>query len=259
MAQQTGNRPMSLSDLTLNQKIDIVLWLLEFPALTILVFLRRKVGYRTLKPLRLFIMAMILCYLGNPNAQLFNLGERLIPVDFSGALSIFGSLVFIVGMVQRWLRWREIRRGVMWHTHSRGVSYFEFLPIRIDFVYRFVDPLVAGIIGIVIAQVPFFRGLGTWIVFGAIAVFMLEQYIHDKQIDHDLDILDSLFVSEVHAKTVAHFTGDAQQGAVPARTSLSETAGIATGVAADIAAQIERRRRERPPMPDNLVPAPADD
>lgn len=253
MAQQDGTRPMSLSDLTLQQKIDIVLWLLEFPALSILVFLRRRVGYRTLKPLRLFIMAAIISYLGNPQASIFNPVGNIVFIDFSTPLSIFGSLVFIVGMMQRWLRWREIRRGVMWHTHSRGVSYFEFLPIRLDFVYRFVDPLVAAVIGIAIAQAPVFRGLGTWIVFGSFAVFMLEQYIHDKQLDHDLDILDSLFVSEIHAKTVQHFTGGAQQEAVAARTSLSETAGIPTGVAADIAAQIERRRRERPMMPDNVA------
>jgi hypothetical protein len=244
MAVQTGNKPMSLNDLTMNQKIDFVLWLLEFPALTVLVFLRRRVGFRTLKPLRLFIMAMILCYLGNPNSHLFNLGERLVPVDFSTPLSMFGSLVLIVGLIQRWLRWREIRKGVMWHTYSRGVSYFEFLPLRIDHVYRYVDPTIAFIAGLFISQVPWFRGLGTWIVLSSFALFMLEQYIYDKQLSHDLDILDNLFISEVQSRTVEHFTRG-REGEKAERTSLSDTAGIPTGVAADIAAQIDRRRRGR--------------
>ncbi len=256
MAVQTGNKPMSLNDLTISQKIDFVLWLLEFPALTVLVFLRRRVGYRTLKPLRLFIVASLLCYLGNPQAQLFNLGERLIPIDVSTPLSIFGTLVLIVGLVQRWLRWREIRKGVMWHTYSRGVSYFEFLPLRIDYIYRYVDPAAAFVAGVLIAQVPWCRGLGTWIVLSSFGLFLLEQYLHDKQLAHDLDILDSLFISEVQSQVVQHFTGGAGEGAAGQRTSLADTAGIPTGVAADIAAQIERRRKDRPPPPDNLAPEP---
>lgn len=245
MATETGTRPMSLSDLTLSQKMDIALWLLEFPSLSVLIFLRRKVGYRTLKPLRLFIIAVVLCYLGNPHAQLFNIGERLIPIGVESPLAMFGTVVLIVGLVQRWFRWRDIRKGVLWHTHSRGVSYFEFLPIPLTYVYRFVDPIVAFFIGGFIGQLPWMSSLGTWIIFSAVCLFVLESYIRDKQLDHDLDILDNLVLSEVASKTVQHFSGGATAGSGTQSASLSETAGIPTGVASDIAAQIEARRRAR--------------
>lgn len=44
----------------LAQRIDITASMALFPALTVMVFLRCKIGYRFLDPMRLFIMTLLL-------------------------------------------------------------------------------------------------------------------------------------------------------------------------------------------------------
>ena len=50
-------------ELTLSEKAKIIQNLAGYPALTMMVFIRRKVGYRMLKPSRLITMAFILKFL----------------------------------------------------------------------------------------------------------------------------------------------------------------------------------------------------
>jgi len=59
-----------------------------------------------------------------------------------------------------------------------------------------------------------------------------------------------LFAPEVQAETVKHFEGGAQEE----QRTLQETAGIPTGLAPDIARQVEVRRAKRKSAPDNLAP-----
>jgi len=52
-------------ELTLSEKMKVVQWLAIFPAITIMVFMRRKVGFRMLKPSWLIGVAMFLWFI-NP-------------------------------------------------------------------------------------------------------------------------------------------------------------------------------------------------
>jgi hypothetical protein len=225
-------------ELTLSEKMKVVQYLAIFPAISIMVFIRRKIGFRMLKPSRLIGIAMVLTFIdglfetfGHPLGVLFT--------EFIWAVVGFG-------LFQRFRRWRELCRGEHWHTLSPGISYLEQLPLPGFLVnhrrlYRFVEPALcfgaAMLIGIFFSQ-----PLARWIAFASICLFIYEQTLYEKQLDRDLDILDGLVAAEVQSEVVEYFKGDESE--VKERT-LQNTAGIPTGVAFDIHKQIERLRAKQ--------------
>jgi hypothetical protein len=244
MASQSRNE-----DLTLSEKMKIVQYLAILPAITIMVFMRRKVGFRMLKPSRLIGMAFFLWIIGD----IFSLLPFTKPPGF--IYDRFPLLLLAVGFLERYRRWKELCNGERWHTLSPGISYFELLPLPAILkahrrIYRFVDPAAVFIFSMFFG-VFFSEPLARWFAFSSFALFIYEQTLFEKQLDRDLDILDGLVASEVQAETVKHFEGP-QPG--EEQRTLEETAGIPTGVAFDIHRQIElRRAKEKAAAPVTLT------
>jgi hypothetical protein len=236
-------------DLTLSEKMKIVQYLAIFPAITIMVFMRRKVGFRMLKPSRLIGMAFFLWFIGD----LFNMLPFTKPPGF--IYDRFPLLLLAVGFLERYRRWRELCNGERWHTMSPGISYFELLPLPAILrshrrIYRFVDPAACFIFSMLFG-IFFSQPLARWFAFSSFCLFIFEQTLFEKQLDRDLDILDGLVAAEVQNETVKHFEGpqpDEEQ------RTLEDTAGIPTGVSFDIHKQIElRRAKERAATPVTLT------
>ena len=207
-------------------------WLMQFPALTVMVFLRRDLGYRLLNPLSLIavtgllVVVAVLAQPGHADAQ---------PIF----LLVFALWAFIVGMFQRVQRWRELNRAVRQHSYYIGTSPFDFrwLPVvcrRNRRIARFIDPIFCALIGL--AFFPFSHALAMWLVFSAFCLRSYEYTIHQKQRSLNLDTVDGLIVSEIQAETVEHF-----EQAPDARQQQPET-GIPTGLGQDIQDHIRRRR-----------------
>jgi len=233
--------------MTWMEKINFVRAFSRFPAITVMVFIRRKIGFRMMNPTWLIILAIIML---------------LTPVIFKAAAAPFGFLMVIyalallgLGFFQRWQRWQELCNGEHWHTYSPGISYLETLPLPPFFrshgrVGRFLDPaavaIVALLVGIILSH-----GLGIWLLLSAFFLYVHEQDAYQAQLNRDLDTLDGLVAAEVQAETVKHFEGKQPEE----QRSIEETAGIPTGLAPDIHRQVElRRAKQRKPAPDNLAP-----
>ncbi len=240
--------PKKFEEMGFSEKRKIIEALSVYPALTVMVFLRRKIGYRMVK--HEWLGAMTLIMMGTaaflPSAsQPF----RLLMVVY--ALAMFGW-----GTWQRQLRWKEICQGERWHTYSGGVSYLEKLPLppilRIyRRTYRWLDPLACMLVGLVVMFLS--SGLGGWIFISGIALFIYENALYERMLAHDLDTLDGLVESEVRAETVKFFeTPQAEQ----AQRTLDETSGIPTGVAPDIHAQVEKRKAKQAAIEAATAAAP---
>jgi hypothetical protein len=79
-------------------------WLMRFPALTVMVFLRRDLGYRLLNPAWLIAgtgFLFVITVLTQPHNEDAN------PID----LLFFALGALILGIYQRVKRWRELNRG----------------------------------------------------------------------------------------------------------------------------------------------------
>jgi hypothetical protein len=232
-------------DLTLTEKMKIVQYLSILPAITIMVFMRRKVGFRMLKPSWLIGMAFFLMFIND-------LTVALPFVHPAGTIFYeFPYVMLLFGFFQRYRRWRDLCSGQRWHTLSPGISYLELLPLPAFLrahrrIYRFLDPLACFIFSMFFG-VFFSEPLARWLAFSSFALFIYEQALFERQLDRDLDILDGLVAAEVQTETVEHFAGP--QGDEESRT-LEDTAGIPTGVAFDIHRQIETRRAQQAMRPE---------
>ncbi len=216
--------------ITFEQKVNILQALTLFPALTVMVFLRRKVGYRFIDMLKIQAMFVLLLAYGAFSTLSFGPAA-------GGAVTLFAFAVLIAAIIERRMRWNDIKRGVSWHTYSRGISWFSsFLPLSETAVKRFIDPAIALIAGI--AFFFLFRPLGFYLLLCAVCLFLFETIDYQKQINLMLDQLDNLVQSEVVSENVDYF----QQGGATGARPVEETAGIPTGTDPDLAAAIERRR-----------------
>ncbi len=227
---------------TLSQKIEIVASLCLFPALPVIIFLRKKPGYRFLSPIKILVIFALLLGLAAFSAT--SGGGATVAI-----LTVFAWATFITGLVKRNLRWREIKRGISWHSYSRGVSWLSYvLPMSDSSVKRWVEPLVVLAIGFLLMFA--FRWFGLYLMVAAFCLFAFEAYDYEQSINRMLDTLDSLVDSEVMSENVAYYSQPN-----PTQRPLEETAGIPTGIAPDIQHQIERRRARKSSPADTLIVA----
>jgi hypothetical protein len=153
------------------------------------------------------------------------------------SLRIFALAFLSVGLALRQQRKREKFDANRPHRLDPGISWFTFLPIRQDYAYRFVDPGVAFVAGALLRSrlgCPLL-GLYWMVAAGALAVFEWE--LHQRTEQHDWQIGDGPKEAARDAEVIKTMTGrDAKASA--------ETA-IPTGMDAKLAADIERRQKER--------------
>jgi hypothetical protein len=207
-------------------------WLMRFPALTVMVFLRRDLGYRLLNPAWLIAgtgFLFVITVLTQPHTEGAN------PIDL--LFFVLGAL--ILGIYQRVKRWRELNRGIPQHSYYIGTSPFDYrwLPMfcrRNRRMARLADPIFCALIGL--AVFPCSRALAMWLVFSGFCLRSLEYAVHQKQRNRDLDTIDGLINAEIQSETVEHFERptDAQQ---------QPASGIPTGLGEDIQNQIKRKKQ----------------
>jgi hypothetical protein len=225
--QQKPHQQPAPDSRPLSQKIEIAAGWARLPALTLMVFLRRDIGYRMVSPLWLGgVVLLVMLIAGNGD-------EANRPDD----LLIFALAALTLGLYQRYNRWQDFRRGIRHHTYYIGTSIFERLRFA-DFlrrdrrIARYVDPFVCGIIGALL--LPFTSILARWIIFAAACLFALEHFVHHKEFHRDLDMLDGMANSEMQGDVVDYFSP-------PPNRHAEDSAGIPTGLGADTNERIKKR------------------
>ena len=209
--------------------------LMEYPALTLMVFLRRDIGYRMLNPL---VLAATFGFLAVVTILLAPSHEAARPMD----LLIFAGLGFLSGIAQRIRRWRDLNRNVRQHSYYIGSSPFDqnWLP---DFfrhnrrAARFLDPIACA--GIGLAILPFSRALAVWLIFAGFCLRAYEDKLFNTERTRELDTSDSLIESEIQGQTVESFS----QPPDPNQNPPAEPS-VPTGLGDDIQAHIKRRQKK---------------
>lgn len=228
------NQLERFNQMSLLDKAKFFQWLSQFPALSLIACWRADLGYRFLNPLAIgsTVLAMVgIAAFCQPQTK---------PVFLLAHAAVF----FLCASYLRFKRWREFRRGVRQHTFyigSTGVRNF-LVPnfCRRHRLYeRFLEPLVFAAFGVFI-----FRELspawGVWLVGSAICLHVMEQSVHEKEQERQMDMVDGLVSSEVQGAQVERFS-EPVAGAQTAQPS----AGIATGLSPDLEDLIARRAKRR--------------
>ncbi len=250
-------KQQSFDDMSWLEKMDFVRKFSKFPAITVMVFIRRRIGFRMMNPTWLLILGIAML--------LTPLLLSSVAQPFGFIMVIYALAMFGLGHWHRWQRWKELCEGVHWHTFSPGISYFEKLKLPVFLkshyrVNRWLDPAAVFVAGFLIGAV-LSHALGIWIMFSALFLYVFEQDLYERALNRDLDTLDGMFMSKVQADLVKEF--DPKAPKEQQQRSMDETAGIPTGLAPDIQVrvrimQIEFRREQKAAGPDNIAPEPGD-
>jgi hypothetical protein len=207
-------------------------WFCQFPALTCMIWLRPGIGYRLLHPLKLFIVTGLLFSIAVLAAEGHSDAR---PMD----LAVFAMLTFVIGLVHRIRRWRDLNNGLTQLSVDIGSSPFNFqwLPRfarRNRRCARYVDPLF--IAGIGVALLPFSRALAMWLLFSGACLRMFEHSVFQRQRNRDLDLVDSIMLTEDQARTVEIYEQ------IRSASNGQPDQGLPSGLGSDIEAQIKRRK-----------------
>jgi len=219
----------SWNDLSIFQQYETARWLALFPALTVMCFLRRNIGYRILNPVWITVTA----------AAMFLFGELARLTPNHDVLQVMAGLFLLAGLAQRRQRWKERRQGVHVHSFYVGDSSLEFrwLPeflLRENRVARFVEPLVIIAAGALV--VNFSPATGFWLFFAGVSLRAFEGAVREKEQEREMDLMDGIIESGIQGERVERLTSP------PAQQHAETTHAIPTGLGADIESQIKARQ-----------------
>jgi hypothetical protein len=188
------------------------IWLI--PALTLIVFTRRRIGGRMLNLLWLLPMAAAL-FLIQPLC-----GRSL----DDHALRIFAVLVVVFGVTHRLcLEAAKRRGGPMWHSYSRGESWLSFLPLPAVFIHVVLDPALCGWLGWKAVE-NLSPWLGYWLMFSAFMLSSTEFHDYRHQFHRGWDIRDGEVEGRVQSEAImSRLGGTASSAAAASRRAIGLT------------------------------------
>jgi uncharacterized membrane protein YidH (DUF202 family) len=222
--------PQPQQQRSLRDELEFTKWLLHFPALTVMVWLRRDIGYRLLNPIGLIAVTTLL----------FVISALAQPGDADNQpvfLLLFAVMTLLLGISQRTKRWQELNRGIRQHSYYLGTSCFQqlrWLPMfcrRNRKIERILDPIFCILIGF--ALFPVSRALAAWLIFSGVCLRVFEYEVHIRERNRSLDIVDNLIVADRQTVIVEQF--EASPGTAPQQP----TTGIPTGIGDDIRDKIK--------------------
>lgn len=155
--------------------------------------------------------------------------------DFS--LRYFALAFLAFGLWLRFQRKREKWDPKRPHRLDPGVSWFTFLPIREDYVYRFVDPGVAFLVGLLLRSRLGWPMLGLWWMVAGVALATVEWGLYQQIEQHDWQLGDSPKEAARDAEAIKGMADKTPEGA--------SGPAMPTGMDANLAEEIKRRERER--------------
>jgi hypothetical protein len=204
-------------------------------ALTLMVFIRRGVGWRLLRKSYLVGMCAFLWAFGWASNLSFSLFSGISSTS-DPTMTYFGLAVLGAGFWQRRIRAQEERGGLRRHDFNCGVTYFDFLPVPDQWTYL-VDGPVAFLAGLLLRYRLGFGVLGLWVCLSALAFVVVGHIARVENEERRRDMGDATIEALQDAEELEHGRNRAQREGQPATS-------IATGMDADIQARIERNRRE---------------
>lgn len=217
--------------MSFREKNEFVHTLAFFPALTVMVFIRKGVGFRLLRRGYIFGMGFglwlvsVLSY--NPRDPL------------PDAMQWFALAFVTVAFYQKIRRWLGLRRGASVHSYDTGVSAFigkrtpHFLRSYWR-VNRFVDPVCVVIVAFYVQRLVS-EPLALWLYFSGACLLFFENTVYAKAFERDIDIADGLVSADMQSETVKHFQPPVSND------SHQADAAIPTGLGADIRSRTNRR------------------
>lgn len=223
------------SGMTLQQKMEIAKTIMLLPSLSVIVFLRRRIGYRLLDS-GWYLGVALIVYL----IAFFSYDPRS---RYPNAMHWYAGGIVVMGAIHRAIAWMQLRRGTQPHSYATGISWlgFGFLPSWMrspGMANCLYDPLLTAVIGVVIYK-TFSHAFGYWLLTAAASILFLEILLGKKAADREMDIADGLIAAETQAQAVGRFETTSRQ------RDGDDGGVVATGLGDDVASKVHLRQRFR--------------
>ena len=148
--------------------------------------------------------------------------------------------ILVVGVVEHRKRVQELKRGEPVPTFSHGESRFTFLPLPKAFI-GFVDAPIGFLAGALL-HYRLHLLLGLWIMVASVAFLIVEIAVYRRADERFDDHVDTMLIAEMQSGAMSDLVGRKGSVARGEVTGAGE-ASIATGADAQLAAEIEKRRK----------------
>ena len=227
--EQHQQPPMSFKE-----KLDRAKTIMILPSLSVIVFLRYRIGYRILDSGWYLGVALVVFLIGA--------GTYDARSPFPAAMQWYSGAIVVLGATHRVIAWFQLRKGTQPHSYSTGISRlgFSFLPKWLrspGLANAIYDPLVTAIVGFIVHQ-NISPAFGDWLFVAAVSTLFLEIFISVKSADRDMDIADGLIVAGVQAQTVKQWDGGGIESTNDGHGAIS------TGLGRDLTQQLKMQRRK---------------
>ena len=233
--QQPQNQNSSFAD---NYRVAQVA--LEYPAITVLPYLCKNLGYRLVSPRRVLALTTILLVVSVLAKSVSSAGTNPMFLFYFA----LGSCV--LGIIARIKAWRNIHRGVRQHSYYIGDARclrFSWLPNVFRHrrrAERFLNPAICLLAGL--AFHPISHALSAWLCLCAVSVRYCEYSIQLKFLNLDLDTLDSMISAERQGQVIEQFQNPSGVWQKP------PSAGVNTGIGPDIEGQVSHKPKHNPDL-----------
>jgi hypothetical protein len=223
------------------QKVELLKAIAALPSLSVIVFLRKRIGFRLLDSGWYLAVAFVVYLIA-----IFNYDPSY---PYPHAMEWYALGIVLFGAFHRGQAWFQFKKGTPPHSYSSGISIFlnrrtpQF--IRRNRLANVVfDPLVTILTGaaVRIALSPIF---GNWLMFAGVSLFLYELFIHANSINRDMDIADGLIAADIQSDSAKRFKGTTSAGS----SENDGGAAIPTGLGSDIQARIKHRKASQTPPP----------
>lgn len=216
--------------MTYQNKKEVAIGLLALPALSVIVFLRRRIGFRLLDSGWYLLVAVAVYFIA-----LFNYDPRR---PFPHLMEWYALSIALMGALHRMVAWLQLRRGNQPHSYSPGVSLF-FTKRTPRFMraiaHVVVEPLVVLLVGFLVRD-SFSIPMGNWLIFAAASLMFYEIFLTLSHADREMDIADGLLAAHGQGEAVQKFGGVAGSAA-----SSGKSEPISTGLGKDIRRNISSK------------------
>lgn len=201
--------------------------MVTIPALSVMVFLHKEVGYQILRlpfiiglPIGLWVFFYVLGgYSRGTSIEWFFAPDSRLMGAF--AVAFAGRAGYL-----RWQHWEAMKQGLSYPTSSVGVPYLGYG--QKGMTYRLGEPALCVFIGILVMELTS-SPLGVWLIWSGISLGLWARIVWRAEIRRFFDTHDTILEGEMHSGQADHFTRPRQSKQA---TSEAVPTGLSDGLAA---------------------------
>jgi hypothetical protein len=213
-------------------------------SLTLIVLLRKRVGYRLMHSWWLFLGIAVLIVFPYVVGNFFTGTMRAYFAPDNPACALFAMAVAGRAWYLRKQHLDDIHdlgTRESWHTRDPGASAYGFETDPDAYLHRFGEPVACFLVGLVVKQFISWP-LGVWILVASVCLALFERFVHRQALHRKLNIVDTLAEGRLHGEWADRFSRQGRAG--PTMDAAND--GIPAGSDDELIRRAERRRRDRP-------------